>query len=162
DSAAVTTLVTPVADVGIGKTGTASVIPGNRVTYTLIVTNAGPSDAQGVVVDDPTPPGLTFTSNAGDCVTAFPCSIGTLAAGATRAITATFTVPAGYTTPAPIVNTATVVSTTNDPAAGNNRATAPTLVQVDADVEVTQSAPTNVVAGQTITVTVSALNHGPR
>src|SRR5262249_19352335 len=39
---------------------------------------------------------------------------------------------------------------------------APTLVQVDADVEVTQSAPSNVLAGQTITITVSAIDHGPR
>src|SRR5262249_3919438 len=162
DSATVTTTVSATADVGIGKTGTATVIPGNAVVYTLIVTNAGPSDEQGVVVDDHTPPGLTFTSNAGHCVTASPCALGRVPAGATRRITVTFSVPAGYTTPAPIVNTATVATTTSDPVPANNSATAPTLVQVDADVEVTQSAPSNVLAGQTITITVSAIDHGPR
>ena len=38
----------------------------------------GPSDAASVSVADPTPTGLTFVSNAGDCTTAFPCSLGTI------------------------------------------------------------------------------------
>ena len=48
------------------------------IVYTITVTNAGPSDATGVTLTDPTPPGLTFVSNAGDCTTAFPCNLGTL------------------------------------------------------------------------------------
>ena len=76
-------------------------------------------------VADPTPPGLTFVSNAGDCTTAFPCALGTLPAGATRTITATFAIPPGYTTPDPIANTATVSSPTPDAAAGNNSAPRP-------------------------------------
>ena len=51
---------------------------GTNVVYTITVTNAGPSDAAGVTLADPTPPGLTFVSNAGDCTTAFPCALGTL------------------------------------------------------------------------------------
>ena len=81
--------------------------------------------------------------------------------GATRTITATFDVPSGYTAPAPIVNTATVSSTATDPDTTNNSATASTALVRDADVEVTKSAPANVLAGETIEITVSVLNHGP-
>ena len=102
--------LTPSADLQITKGGPATAVAGTNVVYTITVTNAGPSDATGVTLADPTPPGLTFVSNAGDCTTAFPCNLGTLPPAATRTITATFAVPSGYTTPNPIANTATVSS----------------------------------------------------
>ena len=114
------------------------------------------------MVDDPTPAGLTFVSTTGDCITAFPCALGTVAPGSTRTITATFMVPAGYTTPTPIVNAATVTATTTDPVAANNSASALTLVTLDADVKVTKAGPSNVLVGQTITMTIDTVNHGPR
>ena len=77
--------LTPQADLAIAKTGPASVVAGTNVVYTITVTNAGPSNAEGVVVTDVTPAGLTFVSNTGDCVTAFPCALGTVTAGAPRA-----------------------------------------------------------------------------
>ena len=58
----------------------------------MTLTNNGLSDAQGVSVADPTPSGLGFVSNTGDCTTAFPCELGTVAAGSTRTITTTFDV----------------------------------------------------------------------
>ena len=125
------------------------------------MSNAGPSDALDVTVSDPTPSGLTFVSNTGDCTTPFPCTLATVPAGATRTITATFEVPPGYTSPAPIVNTATVSSPATDPDTTNNSATLSTALVRDADVEVTKSAPANVLVGETIDVTVSVLNHGP-
>ena len=99
--------LTPSADLQITKAGPANAVAGTNVVYTITVTNAGPSDAAGVTVTDPTPPGLTFVSNTGACATVFPCNLGTLPAAATRTITATFAVPSGYTTPDPIANTAT-------------------------------------------------------
>ena len=154
--------MTPQADVVITKTGPASIVPGNTLVYTIAVTNTGPSDADGVIVDDPTPPGLTFVSNAGDCTTPFPCSLGTMAPGASHAITSTFAVPQGYTTPAPIVNVAHVSSTTTDPNSSNNSVTHQTLLITDADVEVTNSMPTTSVhVGDVIAVTIDLVNHGP-
>ena len=102
----------PSAALQITKAGPANAVAGTNIVYTITVTNAGPSDATGVTLTDPTPPGLTFVSNAGDCTTAFPCNLGTLPPGATRTITATFAIPSGYTTPNPIANTATVSSPT--------------------------------------------------
>ena len=55
--------------------GVAVAAPGTILTYSIVVTNAGPQDASGVTIDDTIPPGSTFTS-ADD-----PGSAGTFAAG---------------------------------------------------------------------------------
>ena len=86
------------------------------------MTNTGPSDAAGVVVNDATPTGLAFVSNTGGCTTAFPCNLGVVPAGATRTITATFAVPITYAGAGPIVNVASVSATTPDDTATNNTA----------------------------------------
>ena len=115
-----------------------------------------------MTVADPTPAGLTFVSNAGDCTTAFPCAMGVVPAGATRTITATFSVPLGYTGASPIVNVAEVSATTPDPDAADNTATAQTPLNAEADVEVTKVvAASAVLVGDEIVITINALNHGP-
>ena len=48
----VITTVTPVADVGIGKTGPVIVQAFSNLVYTISVTNFGPSSASGVVVTE--------------------------------------------------------------------------------------------------------------
>jgi uncharacterized repeat protein (TIGR01451 family) len=113
------------ADVTIAKTGPIGVAPaGGEITYTIAVTNQGPNAATHVVVSDPTPPGLTFLETAGDCVTAFPCTLGTLAPGQVKTITARYAVDASVT--GVISNTATVTSATPDPSPSNSTATAQT------------------------------------
>ena len=67
------------------------------------MSNAGPSTATNVVVNDPTPSGLTFVSNSGALYVAVPVHLGSLAPGASQTITTTLLVPPGYTTPNPIV-----------------------------------------------------------
>ena len=144
----------------ITKTGPPNAIPGTNIVYTLVVTNNGPSDAQGVVVSDPTPPNLTFVSNSGACATAFPCNIPTLAAGGSATITATFGIPVGYTAPTPIVNAASVTATTTDPTPSNNSSSASTAVA--ADLEVVKTATTSVnFIGAPFTYQIVVTNHGP-
>jgi uncharacterized repeat protein (TIGR01451 family) len=120
-------------------------------------------DAVAVTVTDPTPPGLTFVSNAGACTTASPCALGTLAAGAVSTITTTYAIPAEYVTPDPIVNTATVASATPDPAAANNSSTA--MTGIGASVTDLRIAKTDgfssLVPGQTTTYTITVTNNGP-
>jgi uncharacterized repeat protein (TIGR01451 family) len=126
NSATDTDTLTAGADLSITKTGPAFGLRGANLAYTITVTNAGPTDATGVQVADPPPPGLSFVSNAGDCTGPFPCSLGTLPAGQSRTITATFAVPSGYGVETAIVNTATVSSTTGDPDTANNASTTTT------------------------------------
>src|SRR5262249_50321108 len=162
NSATDTDDLTPSANLSITKAGPPVVVPGNPVQYTLTVTNDGPSAAADVVVTDPTPPGLTFVSAAGACTGAFPCNIGSLAAGASRTITATFLVPAGYLAPNPIVQTATVSSPTPDPNSADNSMMVETPVDATADVAVTkQATPDSALAGDTVSFVVRATNGGP-
>jgi large repetitive protein len=158
-----TDLLAPQADLSVAKTGPGTVVPGNNVVYTIVVQNAGPSTSMDVSLDDPTPPGLSFVSNAGDCTTAFPCALGTIFPGTSRTITATFAVPLGYTTPNPIANTASAAKTTTpDPNPGNNTATAQSAVNTNADVAVSKVVtPTTPLVGDTVTMFISVLNNGP-
>src|SRR5262249_33503746 len=108
NTATSTVTVTPTADVQVGLNGPVQATAGTSITYSITVTNAGPSDAVNVTLTDPTPTGLTFVSASGACSAGFPCSLGTIVASAAPVtISATFAVPPGYTTPDPIVNTAT-------------------------------------------------------
>jgi len=111
-------------DLAITKAGPAFAVRGGNIVYTTVVTNNGPASATSVRVDDPAPSGLTLVSNAGDCSTAFPCSLGTMTPGQTLTISSTFSVPINYPAPTPIVNTATVSSATIDPSPENDSATA--------------------------------------
>jgi len=158
DSATDVAPVVSSADLSIAKAGPANAIPGTNVVYTLVVTNNGPSDAQAVSVADPAPVNLTFVSNSGACATPFPCSLGTIPAGATRTITATFAVPADYTTPSPIVNTASVSSTTPDPNPANDSSNASTSVA--ADLAVVKTIP-GAGGGGLATYTIVVTNNGP-
>jgi large repetitive protein len=109
----------PRANVGITKVGPATVLRGDSITYTLVVSNAGPSNATGVVVTDPTPAGLTLTSVSGDCTSlaSGACSFATLPVGVTRTIQATYTVPLTYVGPTSandIENRASLTTTSSD------------------------------------------------
>jgi uncharacterized repeat protein (TIGR01451 family) len=124
NSATVTTSVRTSADVRVGITGPQLVMAGALLTYTLTVTNAGPSDAQGVQLTDMVPSGTTFVSapsgtyNAGNNTVSY--TPGTVAAGAsvtfTLVVRANASDPNGFT----IHNVAQVSSTTFDPLLSNN------------------------------------------
>jgi uncharacterized repeat protein (TIGR01451 family) len=126
------------ADLAITKSGAPNpVVSGERLTYTLVVTNDGPEDATGVTVTDPLPSSVHFNSVAsaqGSCIrsTTKPgpkdgtvtCNLGDLANAATTAITIVVTT----TTPGRLTDTATVTGNESDPNPLNNSATATTTV----------------------------------
>ncbi|WP_034219311.1 DUF11 domain-containing protein, partial [Arenimonas oryziterrae] len=61
NSATDTNNVTPVADLSVTKTdGAASVNAGGATSYTIVVTNNGPSDVTAATVVDTAPAGLTI------------------------------------------------------------------------------------------------------
>ncbi len=161
NSATDLTTIVSSADISIAKSGPASVVAGTDVTWTVTVTNDGPSDAQGVVVADPTPAGTSFVSNSGDCAGAYPCSLGTIPAGASRTITSVFSVPAGYAGANPLSNTATLAATTDDPTTDDHSATSSVAVTTSADLEITKSGPASAAAGDDVAFTVTVTNNGP-
>ena len=161
NSSGAATSVTSQADLSIVKAGPASVGRGANVTYTIVVTNAGPSNAASVQVADATPAGITFVSNAGDCTTAFPCSFASIPSGATRTITATFNVPAGYSGPSPFTNTAAVTSAATDPVPANNSSSAQTTVVAGADLSIVKTGPAFATRGADLVYSIVVTNGGP-
>ncbi|MBL8828840.1 MAG: DUF11 domain-containing protein [Planctomycetaceae bacterium] len=122
----VPTTVNKLIDVAIDKTGTPDVVRFNDVeTYTLTITNNGPSEATGVTVTDTLPTGLTFTSATtgqgtfqanGNIVT---FAVGNLAAGASTQITITTRVVA--TLQSVLTNVAVVAANEVETTYVNNR-----------------------------------------
>jgi uncharacterized repeat protein (TIGR01451 family) len=126
--------VVPGADLAITKTDSPDPVKGGQnLTYTIVVTNNGPSTATGVTMTDQLPKNAGFASAAttnGTC-SAKPsralvtCALGDLVSGASATVTIMVKSPAKGT----ITNTASVTATSpTDPNPGNNTATATTTV----------------------------------
>ena len=102
---------------------------GNSLTYTITVSNAGPSDAANIVVTDTLPSGVTFvlTSGCAEDINGAPtCSLGTIIAGNSKQYTVTVTVDASTT--GTLTNSVSVSSDTTDPDTDNNTASENTTV----------------------------------
>lgn len=104
------------ADVAIEKTflSTAPFLVGQTVEYRLVISNNGPSVAQSILVTD-TPVNLRIDEVTGAC-TALPCTIASLAPGATATIELEATILAAGA----FSNSATATSPTDDPDPDNN------------------------------------------
>jgi uncharacterized repeat protein (TIGR01451 family) len=161
----VTTPVTPLADLRITKSASPSpLVAGTAATYTVTVTNNGPSPAQGVVVTDTLPPGTTLvtaTPSSGSCAAA-TCNLGTIAFPGTATVTYVVDLNSNLADGSLLANTATVTSTTGDPNPGNESTTITTPVTTSADLRLAKTAsPTSPVAGETVTWTITVTNDGP-
>jgi uncharacterized repeat protein (TIGR01451 family) len=117
------------ADLSITKSTTATQAFGTApVTYTIAVSNAGPSTASSVSVSDTLAAGAVFVSASGsgwtcnNVANVVTCTLPSLAVGAAPPITLTFNAPPTATTTT-LANTATVSSATNDPNPANNSST---------------------------------------
>jgi len=89
------TTVSSQADLGVVKSDTPDpVAAGGTLTYTIVVTNYGPSDAQNVVITDTLPADVSFVSAAGCSLTGsnVVCSLGSIANGTAKRITIVVTV----------------------------------------------------------------------
>lgn len=127
------------ADLSITKTASAPpYASGSPVTYTITVTDAGPTAAANTTVTDVLPAGTSFVSatpSQGSCsgTTTVTCNLGTLANGGSATVTLTVTLPSA---PGPVSNTATVTSANTDPNPGNNSSTAAITVVAAGNVPV--------------------------
>ena len=156
------------SDLSLTKTDAPDpVAPGADLTYTITVTNNGPSSAQNVTVNDTLPTGTTFgsaTPSQGSCAgtTTVSCALGSIANGASPTITLVVHVGPSVADGTVISNTASVSSTTADPTPANNSATSTTTVTTSADLGVTKAdSPDPVTAGTDLTYTIGITNTGP-
>ena len=154
------------ADLALAKSASPEpAIAGDPVTYTLTVTNRGPSAAAAVALTDTLPADVSFVSvdnaacTGGATVT---CALGGLANGATVTVTIIGRVSAALDSGARVTNTATVDSATPDPTTSNNTDTASSTVSTQADIAVTKTVePVDGVAGAPMTFTITVTNNGP-
>ena len=154
------------ADLAISKSDEPDPVGASTtLTYTLSVSNVGPSTASAITVTDTLPPGVTYGNASGfgwNCdhnsgiVT---CTMSSLAIGVAPDVIITVTTPV---TGGIIVNTASLTATTPDPDVTNNVTTTDTLVTALVDLELTKVVtPSTVVPGQMLTYTLTYINHGP-
>jgi uncharacterized repeat protein (TIGR01451 family) len=156
--------VVPVADLAISKTDSADpILAGDPLTYTIMLTNSGPSAAAGVMLTDTLPTGVTFISasaSQGSCsgTTIVVCNLGTLnSAGQASATIVIQTATSGT-----LNNMAEVASSTFDPNTANNVAVENTTVNPAADLSLALSdSPDPVVVGEPLTYTIIITNNGP-
>ena len=111
------------------------------------------------------PPGLIpiLGSSAGVCTLTgqiVTCNLGTRAPGFNLDISLDALVDPGYA-PGPITGTAFIGSDTPDTNTTNNQSSATIDVVGSADLEMTKTAPTGLIAGGEATYTLTVVNHGP-
>jgi len=166
NTAVETTTILPHADLALGKTAFPNPIAaGETMTYTLVVTNWGPSDALGVELTDTLPATVTVgavNSTQFSCsgTTTISCSSGILYAYTVSEVTIVVT----PTQTGTLVNSAFITATTPaiDRDMQNNTASIAVPVTLRTDVGVAMAAaPEPVVAGETMTFTLTATGYGP-
>ncbi|NOT61366.1 MAG: DUF11 domain-containing protein, partial [Acidobacteria bacterium] len=183
----VQTVLNRQADIAVTKVGPAVVTAAQAISYTLVVSNNGPSSAAAgeVTFSDTLNSNLTHVSNVisgsggftctANGVAAVVCTNGAaLAPGQSATITINATVNANVPANTTITNTASVAVATvapnapiTDPVSGNNTSTTSTTGQASADLQIVKtSSPASVIAGSTavgdtITYTLAWRNAGP-
>lgn len=165
----------PPADLQITKTdGVVTYIPGNTLTYTITVTNNGPSNVTGAIITDNIPTQLTIwtwtcVQNGG----ATGCNgiIGSnanftdtvnLPNGASIVYTVTANIAAGAT--GLLTNTAIAAIPVGyaDPVSANNSAVDTDTILPPADLQLTKTdGVVTYIPGSTLTYTITVVNMGP-
>ena len=157
----VVSVISPRADVSLVKTGTNLVVAGGSLVYSLAVSNAGPSVATNLVVNDTLPAGLIFDSASGGITPVggvLTWAAFDLAAGAATNFTVTGTAPGEGV----LTNTASAISPVLDPGLTPNTGTVVTAVSWLADVRVWKTAEAaRVGAGSNLTYSILVTNAGP-
>lgn len=184
NTASTSTPVTPaLVDLLIDKVDSVDPVAlGQSTTYTVTVTNGGPSYATNVVMTDTFPSGSpTATFSYQGSLTVSPPGAGTCVEPAldatSGAITCTFPVLANqaqaivtYAMRAESIASGVSGTTFNDASVtahepevllANNSTTHATTSRRSADLAVTKAGPANVTPGNTITWTITVLNNGP-
>lgn len=149
-------------DLGVVKTGPATVSPGGDIAYTITISNNGPNTSSGWTLSDPIPAGLANAATTTDgCAIdsgSLSCTGGALAVGDTVEIALTGRAADEVSE---VVNTATVSGNDPDPNPDNDEDTTTTKVDESVDLAVVKSGPATVSPGGKIDYTITVTNNGP-
>jgi uncharacterized repeat protein (TIGR01451 family) len=125
DSATDTDTLTPVADLGVSLSDSPDPVgQGHALTYTLAVTNAGPSASAQATLVQTLPPEVAFVSSNPGAPTCVPaggtvsCTLSDIAPGASLTVTVVVTVGAGAS--GTLGTNVTVAGGDPDPVSGND------------------------------------------
>jgi len=152
--------------------GKTTAVAGQKNTYTIKVTNAGPSNVTGATVVDNFPAiftAVTFTATGANGASGFSASgtgniNDTLTLPATSSVTYKAIGKISSSASGTLSNTATVTPPkgANDPSSANNSATDSDTIIYKADLKITVTdGKTTAVAGQKNTYTIAVNNIGP-
>ena len=154
-------------DISIAKSGPAIMMAGGTGTYTIVVTNPGPTAAANATVTDNMPAGLTLLS-----ATVQPANALALTVAPTGLVATTPSLGVGFTTLTLVVradasaagttvtNVASVATTTTESTTANNSASATTQIQ-GLDLAIAKRGPTSLAAGATASYVLTITNSGP-
>lgn len=176
NTATTTTTVNRAADLAITKTDSPDpVTVGSNITYTINFVNNGPSDTTVVAVTDAVPANTTFVSagvTTGTGWTVMSPSVGgtgnvvfsksAVATGESAVFSLVVAVNPATAGGTMITNNAVAAGADADGTPGNNTGTATTTVAAAADLAITKGdGPDPVIAGTSLTYTISFVNNGP-
>ncbi len=169
NTATAATVVEVRADLSVTLTDAPDpVTAGTQLTYTAVVSNAGPSDATGVVLTLPTPANTSFVSGSvsggGTCAgSPVVCTVtGSMLPATSRTVSIVMLVAPSAPDGSTISATATVTATSPDPNPGNNSATTTTAVITRADLLLNFGASVaQTLINVPVTFTATSLNQGP-
>jgi uncharacterized repeat protein (TIGR01451 family) len=136
-----TVAVPALVDLAVVKSHTGTFLVGQRATYTVVVTNNGPTPAPRVVITDTLPTGLTYVSGTGAGVT---CSaVGQVVTctapeplGVAKSLTISLTVDVLPTAYPGVTNVVSVSSPSEETRIDNNTATDPAVVSPLVDLDI--------------------------
>ena len=164
----VTTISPEWSDIYVTMTDTPDpALATEKVTYSIVVGNNGPSTASGVTVEDTLPPGVRFSSEStsqGSCDLTeqkVACDLGTIESGENVMIEIVVFPEQGGT----LTNRVEVTSDQTDPNPVNDSATAVTTIMPATDLALTMSAspttPPGLKAGELLIYRLVVSNEGP-
>ena len=162
--------IRPKVSLSISKTdGRTSIFPGQMNTYTIIVTNNGPSNASAVNITDVFPTGLTNISWTCEATQNSSCSVQGQQFGNINTLvnldpggSITITAQAKVRDNAKgALSNSVSLNSPIDPGSNNKTATDNTTIVPQADLSLDITAPISTTVSTPITYTTTITNHGP-